>query len=288
MALARYCRVIQDKFTHNDTTWSYLVPDLPDSFICNQNGYVKSCAAVSKPTEQSLTLSLLRISSNRAISSQQLSAFIHISFEDFRLQTPDNDQAPFRESADYVAKLLKSGIRMNGVHYHFYGHSNSQLKSRSCFLMAGSRDAVHRVVDGFGDFSKMKTVAKKAKRIGLLFSTAHVIMTVDQTRVRDIEDIENHDFIFTDGCGLISPNLANMLARKRPINFRNRRHHPSVLQIRYRGYKGVVTLEPNMTPGTWLELRKSMKKFSGGDDLGFAVVEYSKVCQSAESYLQSV
>lgn len=30
--------------------------------------------------------------------------------------------------------------------------------------------------------------------------------------------------------------------------------------------------------GTWLKMRKSMKKFSGGDDLSFSVVEYSKVC----------
>ena len=39
----------------------------------------------------------------------------------------------------------------------------------------------------------------------------------------------------------------------------------------------MVVVKPFMEPGIWLELRKSMKKFSGGDDLSFAVVEFSKV-----------
>ncbi|KAL6698127.1 RNA dependent RNA polymerase domain-containing protein [Trichoderma pleuroticola] len=124
----------------------------------------------------------------------------------------------------------------------------------------------------------MKTVAKKAKRIGLLFSVARAAMQVDPKKVEDIPDIEVGDFIFTDGCGLIAPGLASQLSRRIKISFRNMRYTPSVFQIRYRGYKGVVTLDPTMPKGgPWLKMRKSMKKFSGGDDLSFSVVEYSKV-----------
>ena len=277
MALFRYRRVLQDRISPTDSKWCYTVLDLPQPSLANNTGLVKSCSLVSNLDQQSITLSFIKIPINRAISERPLSSFVHITFDNFRLQKSEGVAATFKESSDYVSRFLSAGIKLNGIHYSFYGHSQSQLKSKACFLMAGSKDEVNKIVDGLGDFSKMKSVAKKVKRIGLLFSTAHIVMTIEPNRCRDIVDVENEDCIFTDGCGLISTKLAGILARKRPITFRNRRYHPSVFQIRYRGYKGVVILEPRMEPGVWLEFRKSMKKFSGGDHLGFAVVEYSKV-----------
>ena len=110
-----------------------------------------------------------------------------------------------------------------------------------------------------------------------MFSTAERVLDVPAERCQDIDDVERDGFIFTDGCGLISKNLVHKLARKKPIIFHDRRYYPSVLQIRYRGYKGVVTIDPQMQPGIWLRLRKSMKKFSGTNDISFAVVGHSKV-----------
>lgn len=167
---------------------------------------------------------------------------------------------------------------INNVRYHFYGHSNSQLKSRSCFLLAASVADISTRVEALGDFSKMNTVGKKAKRIGLLFSSAKAVMVITPERVEDVADVETADYCFTDGCGLIAPPLANDLARRNRILFRNCRYTPSVFQIRYRGYKGVVTVDPRMAKQkTLLKLRKSMKKFSGGDNHSFAVVDHSKV-----------
>ncbi|KAG8358760.1 hypothetical protein FVEN_g3747 [Fusarium venenatum] len=123
----------------------------------------------------------------------------------------------------------------------------------------------------------MKTVGKKAKRIGLLFSSAKTAMDISPDRCEDIPDIETTDYVFTDGCGLIAPSLAQDLSRRTRIIFRDTRYTPSVFQIRYRGYKGVVTVDWRMKKQkTQLKFRKSMKKFSGGDDHSFAVVEYSK------------
>ncbi len=177
-----------------------------------------------------------------------------------------------------MTRLLRTGIKLQGVHYHFYGYSNSQLKSRTCLLLAASKEAISRRIESFGDFSKMKTVAKKAKRIGLLFSAAQAATAVDPSRCEDIPDVENDNYVFTDGCGLISPGFAQELSRRLRLTFRDRRYSPSVFQIRYRGYKGVVTIDPTMRiPRTLLKFRKSMKKFSGGEDMSFCVVNYSKV-----------
>jgi hypothetical protein len=209
-----------------------------------------------------------------------LDRLIHFSFADFRLgQFEEGSWKSFtaRETADYLVRLLKKGIVLNGALYSFYGHSSSQLKSRSCYLLRGSKNEVAEFVESLGDFSKIKTVGKTAKRIGLLFSSAPAIMDVPDGRYEDIDDVERAGYNFTDGCGLIGPNAARLLSQKLAIVSRNTRYHPSVFQIRFKGYKGVVTLEPDMPKRYWFQFRQSMRKFSGTANRSFAVVEYSKV-----------
>ena len=275
---------LQAEVRQSDLKWSYYVQDLPRPDTSNRARLIKSVELVSKPESQTIILRLRDVDYNRALSGRPLDCFVHASFPDFRLYEQREGQAQpmtARESADYLVRFLKSGVDINGVHYSFYGHSNSQLKSRSCYLLAGSRQEVSRKVENLGDFSKITSVAKKAKRIGLLFSVSHAVLEVPPERCEDIEDIENANYNFTDGCGNISPDLAARLVREKPILFRNKRYRPSVFQIRYRGYKGVVSLDPRMKKGLWLQFRKSMRKFTGTDDLSFAVVEYSKVCLDA-------
>ncbi|EHL01954.1 putative RNA-dependent RNA polymerase 2 [Glarea lozoyensis 74030] len=75
-------------------------------------------------------------------------------------------------------------------------------------------------------------------------------MTLNPSRCQDIPDIEAQDYVFTDGCGLISKHLARELSRVLRVAFRNTRYTPSVFQIRYRGYKGVLMLDPGMEKQT--------------------------------------
>ncbi|KAK4171061.1 putative RNA-dependent RNA polymerase 2 [Triangularia setosa] len=71
-------------------------------------------------------------------------------------------------------------------------------------------------------------------------------MVIHPDRVEDIPDIETAGYIFTNGCGLTSPILVQELARRDRIVFRNSRYNPSVFQIRYCGYKGVIKVDPTM------------------------------------------
>jgi RNA dependent RNA polymerase len=288
-SLRGYRAILQKSIQLDDREWRYHVPNLPNVSLVNNLALVKSVTVVSNSVNQNIVLCFERANHNRAMASDPLDRFIAISFADFRLRVcqPSQDgkdtittPSTPKESADYIVRLLKSGLWLNDIHYNFYGHSNSQLKSRSCVLLASPKEDIRLKVSALGDFSKMKTVAKKAKRIGLLFSTAQMGTEVKPDRCEDIPDILTQDYIFTDGCGLISKSLANLLVRKIRIAFRNVRYTPSVYQIRYRGYKGVVMLDPTIKGRTWLRLRSSMKKFSGGDDLSFSVVDYSKVSGS--------
>ncbi|KAL2164903.1 hypothetical protein VTH06DRAFT_199 [Thermothelomyces fergusii] len=277
---------LQDSISLDDHEWNFHVQNLPAPQELDQRRLVKTVSLVTTGGRSEIVLSFERAEENRAIRGEPLSRFLVVSLAEFQSQPRQQvlgsretlQPLTRRECVDYATRFLKTGIVLQGIHYNFYGHSNSQLKSRTCFLYAAPRDIVSRKVESLGDFSKIKTVAKKAKRIGLLFSTAKVAMTISPDRVEDIPDIETTDYIFTDGCGLIAPQLAQELARRVGIVFRNRRYTPSVMQIRYRGHKGVVTVDPAMAADKkcLLKLRKSMKKFSGGDDHSFSVVEYSK------------
>ncbi|KAL7937935.1 RNA dependent RNA polymerase domain-containing protein [Trichoderma chlorosporum] len=282
--------ILLDKISLDDDKWEFQVPRLPTAEASNGLKLIKMVSLSTKNSQHRLELRYGPVDMNRAIQDVPLDRYLAVSLAEFRSlksagPSPSLEGAAekviqpttYRECSDYAVRFLRAGITIQGVHYNFYGHSNSQLKSRTCYLCAASKEEISRKVEALGDFTKMKTVAKKAKRIGLLFSVASAAMQVDPKKVEDIPDIEVGDFIFTDGCGLIAPGLASQLSRRIKIAFRNIRYTPSVFQIRYRGYKGVVTLDPTMPKGgPWLKMRKSMKKFSGGDDLSFSVVEYSK------------
>ena len=282
--LSAYKRDLQNPLDPAERQWSFNIQELPHFKKINEAGLIKTVSVVSNAQVSALTLSLTRAEPNRAISGEPLDRFLAISFADFRLRVPSKDgskttePASFKESQEFIVRLLETGVSINGTRYVFYGHSNSQLKSRSCFMYAGHKEAIEDKISSLGDFSSIKTVAKKAKRIGLMFSAAASAMTLDPKKTEDIDDVERDEYTFTDGCGNISIAFLKQLTKASQIMYRNRRYNPSVVQIRYRGYKGVLAVDLRLQGQVVAQFRKSMKKFSGADDMSFAVVGYSKVC----------
>ncbi|KAJ3514007.1 hypothetical protein NLJ89_g2629 [Agrocybe chaxingu] len=152
-------------------------------------------------------------------------------------------------------------------------------RGRSCFLReANSDEELDARLYVMGDFGRIMNVAKRAKRIGLLFSSAEVDFRLDPKWIGDIGDIQIGDEVFSDGCGLISKKLAIQISRVKRFLFRGTRYTPTVFQIRYLGYKGVLMLHPELdAQGKHLaEFRKSMKKFNTTVDPTFSVVGYSR------------
>ena len=144
-------------------------------------------------------------------------------------------------------------------------------------MVAASKSEISAKVDSLGDFTKLKSVGKKAKRLGLLFSSAEMATTLAPERCEDIDDISKNEYVYTDGCGLISDQLAKQIVQRRRIVHRNKRYLPSIFQIRYRGYKGVLTLCPDLKRKVQVQFRESMRKLKDVKDLSLSVVEYSKV-----------
>ncbi|TFY79169.1 hypothetical protein EWM64_g4844 [Hericium alpestre] len=279
-----------DSWVFNNIPANFLVPPNPSS----QNRRTASQGKLVRFTPENITLQLTQFPSNRVVYADEKDKLILASFE--RLRFPDVKPSV---SSDYVVRFFKAGLFLNGVQYRFYGHSNSQLRSRGCFLrQANSDEELDRRLYAMGDLEKIINIAKRAKRIGLLFSGAEIDYQLDPKYVGDIDDLMVGDENFSDGCGLISKRLwyrsfnfipqhvrttygcvlySVQVSREKRIIFQGKPYSPCVLQIRYKGYKGVLMLHPPLDQEKkhLVEFRKSMKKFNATADNIFSVVNYS-------------
>ncbi|KAI0712794.1 RNA dependent RNA polymerase-domain-containing protein [Cerioporus squamosus] len=221
-------------------------------------------------TAEAIKLGWILFPTNRILHSDDSSKFVLASFEGLRFA----DKPP-STNREYKIRVFKAGLHLNGLEYRFYGHSNSQLRSGSCFLRAGTDQELERRINTYGDFGKIKNIAKCAKRIGLLFSKAEIDWNLDPNVTEDIEDIIVNGENFSDGCGLIGPNFARLLSRRKRLVFHGHPYTPCVYQIRYKGYKGVMMLHPELNKQCVAQFRASQKKFRATTDNTFSVVAYS-------------
>jgi len=227
---------LREQATKDDDSWVFTVPQNALRIPLNRGGiYGKMINFTNKTsnTESStttITLLMQKFPENRIIRSDDASKFILVSFGINSLRWPETT---LRATADYISRMMKAGLFLNGVQYRFYHHSNSQLRGRSCFMRQANTDAeLDDRIYQLGDFGRITNIAKRAKRIGLLFSEAQLDWQLDPRLVADIPDIKSGDEVFSDGCGLISRRLAVQLSKARRIIFRGNRYTPTVFQIR--------------------------------------------------------
>jgi regulator of nonsense transcripts 1 len=158
--MAHFKVSLVDKITVDDDCWNYGVNNLPHEKHIYAEGLVKLISAISNAKKQEITLSFIQAPRNRATSSEPFDKLALISFADFRLRHADktNTQetypAPAKDSTNYIIRLLSQGISINGVTYNFFGHSSSQLKSRSCFLLSEPKEVIRNKIQGLGDFKR--------------------------------------------------------------------------------------------------------------------------------------
>ncbi|KEP53488.1 RNA-dependent RNA polymerase [Rhizoctonia solani 123E] len=262
--------VLRAPLQPDEDTWTF---DLPSPLPPPRRGQGK----LLRFAPEGLVLTLDQFPSNRVLHQDIPDQYILASFSALRFK--DN---PPSAAANYIQRVLTKGLFLNGQQYRFYHHSNSQLRSRSCWLRAANTDEeLDRRIEKLCDVSKINNIAKRAKRIGLLFSGAEIDWNLDPTHTKDIPDISLGEELFSDGCGLISRRFMQFLAKKKKILHRGFRYTPSVIQIRYRGYKGVLAIHPQLDQAAQhhVHFRDSMRKLTTGADNTFSVVDYSKPYQ---------
>jgi len=166
--------------------------------------------------------------------------------------------------------VLRHGISVAGRKFDFLGFSHASLRSHQAWFMTPfyRKGAIIRskdIIEDLGDFSHIHCSAKCAARIGQAFSdTIFAVRVPDAAFITESKpDIERNGRCFSDGCGTISLELMRKVWNTLPPERREQR--PTILQIRYRGAKGVLSLD-NSLPGLQLHVRNSMTKYIAKED----------------------
>jgi RNA-dependent RNA polymerase len=157
-----------------------------------------------------------------------------------------------------VRNILHNGFRLCDRHYSFLAFSSNQLRDRSAWFFAeAGNTSAQDIRDWMGKFSQ-RNIAKCAARMGQCFSSTYATVEVPSTEVNpELPDIKKGLYNFSDGIGMITPDLAMEVAGKLKLDT----NPPCAYQIRYAGCKGVVACWPAKGDGIRLSLRQSMDKF---------------------------
>ncbi|XP_043719156.1 RNA-dependent RNA polymerase 6-like isoform X2 [Telopea speciosissima] len=156
-----------------------------------------------------------------------------------------------------IKTIMNEGFYLCGRKYSFLAYSASQLTDCSAWFFAEDKQVkvkdIHRWMGKFDD----RNVAKCAARMGQCFSSTYATVDVPLENVKIFPDIERNGYVFSDGIGIISPPLAAEVAEILNLTA----NPPSAYQIRYAGFKGVITCWPRKDDGILLFLSPSMNKF---------------------------
>ncbi|CAI9096669.1 OLC1v1032867C1 [Oldenlandia corymbosa var. corymbosa] len=157
-----------------------------------------------------------------------------------------------------VKAILSNGFYLCGRKYSFLAFSANQLRDRSAWFFAEEKDVqVDGILKWMGKFSD-RNIAKCAARMGQCFSSTYATVEVPPDEVvPKFDDIVRNTFVFSDGIGMISAELATKVAKRLKLS----EDPPCAYQIRYAGCKGVVACWPTQVKGRHLYLRESMQKF---------------------------
>lgn len=140
--------------------------------------------------------------------------------------------------------------------YELLAFSSSQLRERSLWMIASSAVITREaVVNWMGDFSAIHQPAKCASRMGLCLTNTENRVIVQEDELQLIPEVQRNEYVFSDGAGTISQELFNAVKANTKTELDG-----CALQIRIRGIKGVVNLDPRLQ-GKRLCYRPSMEKF---------------------------
>ncbi|ETP50103.1 hypothetical protein F442_04487 [Phytophthora nicotianae P10297] len=217
--------------------------------------------------------------SNRVFRHWGSENFMYVYFRDDNMERLD-----FRSGTilQRIRNVLKNGIDIphvrGGLKFRFLGCSLSQVRNSSAIF---TRLDHHEVRSWIGDLSQLTSPAKYLKRLGQAFSSTKETFEVNQSVLDNpVEDIENDQYVFTDGCGEIALVGAENIVRELQLPFT-----PSAFQIRLGGAKGVLVVSDlgrsNIRCDDAVVLRKSMSKFTSNH----RVLEIVAFAGKSEAYL---
>ncbi|KAK0424928.1 hypothetical protein QR680_008930 [Steinernema hermaphroditum] len=199
---------------------------------------------------------------------------------------------------EHMIRKSYNGIIVAGREFKWIGASNSQMRDHGCyFIDTTEKDMRDMMKENVGNFDDSNDPIKSMARFGQRFTQARAVefgLTRNDYHITaDITgglDPNNEPYTFSDGVGSISVRYAKHIAEQLKLHD----FIPSVYQIRFRGMKGIVTLNPNIDHfrdyarkyginerrkyrqyDIELSFRDSQNKFHSREDNDIDIVKYS-------------
>ena len=211
-----------------------------------------------------------------------------------KIKIVDDDHTIFRSKDindsqnlyNFIKHVFLNGITIGFYKYNYIASSNSQLKKLGGWMinlegiriLQKKKESINNnekyssvqlykncneIMNIFGDFSEEKNTFKNTSRKGMIFTNSTFITNIDNNKVIPLEDEKNGKYIITDGIGMISQNLMDLVTeimKKNKLNF----SPISAIQIRFAGCKGVLALYPTLENHS-ICIRESQIKFRSND-----------------------
>ncbi|UJR09769.1 hypothetical protein I4U23_013996 [Adineta vaga] len=180
----------------------------------------------------------------------------------------------YRALRDQTLKYLTDGFDLTPNRtYKYLHHSQSQVKAKQFWFYY--HDKANQCLsheDAYiwmGNFDKERVVAKHSARIALCFTSSDATIRIPAETVKYVRDIkdETGEYTFSDGVGKISADLRDQVKTFLEKSDNRNRRSFSVLQIRYGGCKGTLSVVPELNGQKYqMIIRDSMNKFTSDHD----------------------
>lgn len=172
----------------------------------------------------------------------------------------------------HFKSFIESVYSIADKDFSFLGFSHSSLRSQTCWFMApfkfcGDILTAPELIKNLGDFGIIRSPARCAARIGQAFTDTTGTVEVEAGMQIRLRDVERNGRCFSDGCGTISLGLLQKVWR---VYGSRRTLKPVILQIRFAGAKGVVSLDSRLVEDQF-NIRPSMEKFTGSSSVTLEV-----------------
>lgn len=148
-----------------------------------------------------------------------------------------------REAINFCENVLRRGLFCEKNYYNFLGHCDSQLRSRTCYMMNDSDETIRKHLEKFGAILEIEHLGLRGKKIDLLFSPFHHSLELNVDHVTVNTDVKRgliKQHTFTDGCGFMSQQFVLNMGRQLPgVKY----PEPSAVLVRFQGFEGMLVLK---------------------------------------------
>nr|CDQ04375.1 Bm5059, isoform b [Brugia malayi] len=211
-------------------------------------GFQRVRKAVITPTRMLLVIPEL------LMGNRVLREFDESGDDALRIQFRDDDGAHLRRSRaglyiieTTVHNSLLRGVYISDRHFVYLASSNSQMRDNGCYFFNDGDDGkVKMIRDKLGKFDHTN-IPKLMSRMGQCFTQSkETDVTLKRRKYNKTHDVIGgkdscgEPFIFSDGVGKLSEDFAEQIANDLGLA----KCVPSCFQFRYRGLKGVLSVDP--------------------------------------------